>query len=103
MKKSINIVHVVGARPNIIKIASILRACKKIPEIKSILVHAGKHYTENISKTFFEEFGHLLVAYDAKDLPEGIRKLKNFTPRERKVNPKPIADRIFRFLNSLQD
>jgi hypothetical protein len=49
------------------------------------------------------EQGYILIAYDAKDLPEGMSKLKNFIPRERKVNPKPIADRIFRFLNSLQD
>ncbi|GAG23496.1 unnamed protein product, partial [marine sediment metagenome] len=39
MKKSVKIIHVVGARPNFIKIASILRACKKAPEVESILVH----------------------------------------------------------------
>lgn len=48
------IVHVVGARPNFIKIASILRACRKAPEIKSVLVHTGQHYTENMNETFFE-------------------------------------------------
>jgi len=55
MKKSVKIIHVVGARPNFIKIASILRACKKAPEIESILVHTGQHYTKNMSKAFFEE------------------------------------------------
>jgi len=55
MKKTVKIIHVVGARPNFIKIASILRACKKAPEIESVLVHTGQHYTENMSKTFFEE------------------------------------------------
>ena len=55
MKKSVKIIHVVGARPNFIKIASILRACKKAPEIELILVHTGQHYTENMSKAFFEE------------------------------------------------
>jgi len=55
VKKSVKIIHVVGARPNFIKIASILRACKKAPEIESVLVHTGQHYTENMSKTFFEE------------------------------------------------
>ncbi len=55
MKKTVKIIHVVGARPNFIKIASILRACKKAPEIESILVHTGQHYTENMSKAFFEE------------------------------------------------
>ncbi len=55
MKKTVKIIHVVGARPNFIKIASILRACTKAPEIESILVHTGQHYTENMSKAFFEE------------------------------------------------
>ena len=48
------IIHVVGARPNFVKIASILRACEKTPEIQSVLVHTGQHYTENMDHTFFE-------------------------------------------------
>ena len=51
------IIHVVGARPNFVKIASILRACRKTPEIQSVLVHTGQHYTENMNKTFFETLG----------------------------------------------
>ncbi len=49
------IIHVVGARPNFVKIASILRACQKTPGIESLLVHTGQHYTECMSKAFFEE------------------------------------------------
>ena len=49
------IIHVVGARPNFVKIASILRACRKTPEIESVLVHTGQHYTECMNKAFFEE------------------------------------------------
>lgn len=48
------IVHVVGARPNFIKIASILRECRKTQEIQSVLVHTGQHYTESMNRTFFE-------------------------------------------------
>ena len=51
----------------------------------------------------FSELGHLLIVYDVKDLPNGIRKLKDFIPRERKASPDAIADRIRRFLDSLQD
>lgn len=54
MRKTVKIIHVVGARPNFIKIASILRACRKAPRIQSVLVHTGQHYTNNMSKTFFE-------------------------------------------------
>ena len=55
MQKTVKIIHVVGARPNFIKIASILRACRKAPQIESVLVHTGQHYTDSMSKTFFEE------------------------------------------------
>jgi len=50
----------------------------------------------------FEELGHILVAYDVEDLPNSIRKLKEFVPMERKANPKAVAERIRCFLNSLQ-
>ena len=51
----------------------------------------------------FEELGHILAVYDVKDLPDGIRKLKNFIPKERKANPEAVANRIRCFLNSLQN
>jgi beta-1,4-N-acetylglucosaminyltransferase len=51
----------------------------------------------------FEELGHILVAYNAKDLPDGIRRLKNFIPQKRKANPGAVVDRIGRFLNSLSE
>lgn len=51
----------------------------------------------------FSELGHILVAYNAEDLPEGIRRMKNFIPRKRKANPHAVADRIRRFLDSLQN
>ena len=50
----------------------------------------------------FEELGHILVAYDTKDLPERIHQLKTFVPRERKANPEAVADRISCFLNSMR-
>ena len=51
----------------------------------------------------FEELGHILAVYDVKDLPDGVRKLKDFIPKRRKANPEAVVDRIHRFLNSLQD
>lgn len=72
-----------------------------MPRMKRYSEHVNDHQVVTARK--FEELGHVLVAYDAKDLPEGMRKLKNFIPRERKVNPEAVVDRIHRFLNSLQD
>ncbi len=51
------IVNVVGARPNFIKIAPLMREMRKHPEIQSILVHTGQHYDEQLSDIFFRQLG----------------------------------------------
>jgi UDP-N-acetylglucosamine transferase subunit ALG13 len=51
----------------------------------------------------FSELGHILVAYDVEDLPDGVRRLKNFIPKERIATPHTVADRIRCFLDSLQN
>jgi UDP-N-acetylglucosamine 2-epimerase (non-hydrolysing) len=47
---------VVGARPNYMKMAPILRAlaARKVP---ATLVHTGQHYDESLSDRFFDELG----------------------------------------------
>ncbi len=50
------ILHVVGARPNFMKIAPIVHEMEKHPsEFKQILVHTGQHYDTNMSQVFFDE------------------------------------------------
>ena len=50
------ILHVVGARPNFMKIAPIMREMAKYPdEFEQILVHTGQHYDANMSQVFFDE------------------------------------------------
>ena len=50
------ILHVVGARPNFMKIAPIVRAMFNYPdEFEQMLVHTGQHYDANMSQIFFEE------------------------------------------------
>jgi UDP-N-acetylglucosamine 2-epimerase (non-hydrolysing) len=51
------IMHICGARPNFMKIAPLVDAMVKRPEIESYLVHTGQHYDENMSKLFFDELG----------------------------------------------
>ena len=53
----LHILHVVGARPNFMKIAPVLEACARRPRLASTLVHTGQHYDEKMSKLFFEELG----------------------------------------------
>ena len=50
------ILHIVGARPNFMKVAPIMREMAKHPhEFEQLLVHTGQHYDDNMSKVFFEE------------------------------------------------
>jgi len=53
--RPLRIVHVVGARPNFMKIAPVLEACGRRPRLQSTLVHTGQHYAEKMSRLFFEE------------------------------------------------
>ena len=95
MRKTVKIIHVVGARPNFVKIASILRACKKTSKIESLLVHTGQHYTENMSKTFFED---LDIPFPDIDLEVGSGShaqqtaeiMKHFEPVVLEHNPDAI-------------
>lgn len=52
------ILHIVGARPNFMKMAPIIHEMNKYPqEFEQILVHTGQHYDEKMSGVFFEELG----------------------------------------------
>jgi UDP-N-acetylglucosamine 2-epimerase (non-hydrolysing) len=50
-----HILHVVGARPNFMKAAPVMRALKKLPEVRQTLVHTGQHYDKNLSEVFFSQ------------------------------------------------
>jgi UDP-N-acetylglucosamine 2-epimerase (non-hydrolysing) len=51
------VVHVVGARPNFMKIAPIVAALRDHPSIVQRLVHTGQHYDHKMAHAFFEELG----------------------------------------------
>lgn len=53
----INIVTIIGARPQIIKAAALSRAIRTgfHDQIEEIIVHTGQHYDENMSEVFFNE------------------------------------------------
>lgn len=46
---------VVGARPNFMKAAPLIREFKKRGKVNPVLVHTGQHYDANMSKIFFED------------------------------------------------
>jgi UDP-N-acetylglucosamine 2-epimerase (non-hydrolysing) len=51
------ILHVVGARPNFMKIAPVMREMSQHHPIQQMLVHTGQHYDEEMSDIFFRELG----------------------------------------------
>jgi UDP-N-acetylglucosamine 2-epimerase (non-hydrolysing) len=51
----LRILNVVGARPNFMKIAPLIREMRKHAELEPLLVHTGQHYDPEMSDVFFRE------------------------------------------------
>ncbi len=51
------LLHIVGARPNFMKIAPVMKAFDRTGEVQQTLVHTGQHYDDELSKYFFEDLG----------------------------------------------
>jgi len=49
------IVNIVGARPNFVKIAPLIRAMARRPAFVPTLVHTGQHYDQAMSEQFFQD------------------------------------------------
>ncbi len=55
---SLKVVHVVGARPNFMKVAPVVRVMAEYPRVfEQRLVHTGQHYDERMSQVFFDDLG----------------------------------------------
>ena len=57
MTKTHKILHVVGARPNFMKVAPVIQALAQKSNVRQVLVHTGQHYDANMSKIFFVQLG----------------------------------------------
>ena len=51
------LLHIVGARPNFMKIAPVIKAFERTGEVRQTLVHTGQHYDDELSQYFFEDLG----------------------------------------------
>ena len=49
-----NVFHIVGARPNFMKVAPVMNALKTRKHVQT-LIHTGQHYDANMSDVFFEQ------------------------------------------------
>ena len=53
----IRVMNVVGARPNFVKIASLMAAYRRAGTIDPVLIHTGQHHGEAMSDSFFRDLG----------------------------------------------
>jgi UDP-N-acetylglucosamine 2-epimerase (non-hydrolysing) len=53
----VNIFHIVGARPNFMKVAPVLNALRTRENVVQTLIHTGQHYDVNMSDVFFQQLG----------------------------------------------
>lgn len=49
------IAHVVGTRPNFMKVAPVMTALSAYPDVEQLLIHTGQHYDRSLSDVFFED------------------------------------------------
>lgn len=57
MTRTARVLHVVGARPNFMKIAPVMRAIASRGRLQQVLVHTGQHYDHKMAEIFFEQLG----------------------------------------------
>ena len=53
--KPLELLFVAGARPNFIKLASLVAAADERDDVKRCIVHTGQHYDERLSKEIFRD------------------------------------------------
>jgi UDP-N-acetylglucosamine 2-epimerase (non-hydrolysing) len=54
---ALDIILVVGARPNFVKVAPLLDALAKLDDVRPSLLHTGQHYDWALSQSFIEQLG----------------------------------------------
>lgn len=58
------ILHVVGARPNFMKVAPVFHAMSKYRDLNQAILHTGQHYDVNMSDVFFQQLGMPAPAFN---------------------------------------
>ena len=53
--KKLKVMTILGTRPEIIRLAAVIKACER--EFEHILVHTGQNYAYELNEVFFEELG----------------------------------------------
>jgi UDP-N-acetylglucosamine 2-epimerase (non-hydrolysing) len=99
----VRIIHVVGARPNFMKVAPVMRALAGYHGVGQTLIHTGQHYDANMSEVFFQQLGvpepdvNLRVGSGshARQTAEIMRRLERFV-----LQGKPDLTLVYGDVNS---
>ncbi|MDX6581372.1 MAG: hypothetical protein QOI10_556 [Solirubrobacterales bacterium] len=87
------IAHVLGTRPNFVKMAPVIAAAReRFGDGSSVIVHTGQHYDRAMSEIFFEELGvpepdHMLGVGSGSHGEQTARVLERLEPVLRAERP----------------
>ena len=90
------IVHVIGTRPNLVKMAPVVAALRRrFPDWDARIVHTGQHYDRLMSEIFLEELGvpepdHLLGVGSGTHAEQIARVLERLEPVLRAERPELV-------------
>jgi UDP-N-acetylglucosamine 2-epimerase (non-hydrolysing) len=87
----VRVLIVAGARPNFMKVAPVIRACRRRGQ-ETVLVHTGQHYDAAMSDTFFGDLqipppDHHLHVGSASHAVQTARIMERFEPVLHEVRP----------------
>lgn len=80
------IVHVLGTRPNFVKMAPLIAAIsRRMPDAGQTIVHTGQHYDRLMSEIFFEQLGvpvpdHMLEVGSGTHAQQTARVMERLEP-----------------------
>ena len=89
------LVHVVGTRPNLVKMAPVIGALReRFPDWPAAIVHTGQHYDRLMSEIFLEELGvpepdHVLGIGSGSHAEQVARVLERLEPCLLYTSPSP--------------
>src|SRR5262249_22092370 len=83
---AMHVLHVIGTRPNMVKMAPVIGALRaRLPEGRNTVVHTGQHYDRLMSEVFFEELGmpepdHMLEVGSGTHAVQTARTMERLEP-----------------------
>src|SRR5438477_1636806 len=90
------LLHVVGARPNYMKVAAVMNAVERNGQIAQSLVHTGHHHEAAMNEVFFADLGlpsptHYLGVNGGSHAEQTARVMAAFEPVLLKERPDRVV------------